>query len=114
MDALVAALGAAALLGGIHAASAETPAARQLVLKDHRFTPDRLVVPAGERVRIELVNEDSALEEFDSDDLHVEKDVTPHSRITFQIGPLRPGTYSFMGELHPDIASGYIVAKARN
>ncbi len=81
-----------------------------LTLKDHRFTPDKLMVPAGQRIRIELVNEDAALEEFDSMDLGVEKDVTPHGRASFSVGPLKPGTYSFMGELHADTASGELQA----
>src|SRR5205085_4129886 len=50
------------------------PVAVALTLKDHRFTPDRLTVPAGRRIRIELANQDGALEEFDSADLGVEKD----------------------------------------
>ena len=111
MKTLIAAFAATALLTG--AADAEPPAAFRLVLKDHRFTPDELTVPAGQRVRIELVNQDAASEEFDSEDLHVEQDVTPHGKASFEIGPLEPGRYSFMGELHPDTASGTITAVAR-
>ena len=83
----------------------------RLVLKEHRFSPDQVKVPAGQRVRIELVNEDAASEEFDSDDLHVEKDVTPHGKVSFDVGPLKPGSYSFMGELHADTASGTMTAE---
>lgn len=83
-----------------------------LTLKDHRFTPDHVTVPAGQKIHIELTNEDAALEEFDSDDLHVEKDVTPHGKASFTVGPLKPGTYSFMGELHADTASGALTAVA--
>lgn len=103
---------AAMLLSIVGASAAAEPAgAIRLVLKDHRFAPDQVTVPAGQRIRIELVNEDAASEEFDSDDLHVEKDVTPHGRVVFDIGPLRPGKYAFMGELHADTASGTIKAK---
>jgi heme/copper-type cytochrome/quinol oxidase subunit 2 len=83
-----------------------------LTLKDHRFAPDRVAVPAGRRIRIELANQDAALEEFDSDDLHVERDVTPHGKTSFTVGPLKAGSYSFMGELHADTASGVLVASA--
>jgi plastocyanin len=93
-----------------HGVAAETPVAVSLVLKDHRFTPDRVTVPAGRQIRIELANQDAALEEFDSQDMHVEKDVTPHAKTSFTVGPLKPGTYSFMGELHADTASGVLVA----
>jgi len=94
------------------AAAAESPSPVRLVLQAHRFTPEKITVPAGQKVRIELVNEDGALEEFDSVDLNVERDVTPHGKVTFEIGPLKPGAYSFMGELHADTARGEVVAVA--
>jgi plastocyanin len=84
-----------------------------LTLKDHRFSPDTVTVPAGQKVRIELINHDAASEEFDSDDLHVEKDVTPNGRASFTVGPLQPGVYAFMGELHADTAGGQIKAVAQ-
>ena len=83
-----------------------------LTLKDHRFTPASVTVPAGAKVKIELVNQDPAVEEFDSVDLGIERDVTPHGRTSFSIGPLKPGTYSFMGELHADTAQGVVTAVA--
>ena len=92
-------------------ARAETPQV-SLVLKNHVFTPNAVTVPAGQRVRIELRNEDSTAEEFDSDDLHVEKDVAPHGKVVFQIGPLKPGTYNFVGELHAGSANGTVTAVA--
>jgi plastocyanin len=94
------------------AAAAEPTTTVHLVLQGHRFAPEKTTVPAGQRVSIELVNKDAAAEEFDSDDLHVERDVTPHGKVAFEIGPLAPGAYGFMGELHPDTASGEIVAVA--
>ena len=101
-----------AALAAAGAVRGEPSATVRLVLQAHRFTPEKITVPAGQKVHIELVNEDAASEEFDSDDLHVERDVTPNGRVAFEIGPLAPGVYSFMGELHPDTASGEIVAVA--
>lgn len=83
-----------------------------LTLKGHRFTPDVVEVRAGARIRIDLINQDPATEEFDSEDLHVEKDVTPNGKVSFVIGPLAAGTYGFMGELHPETAKGTIRAVA--
>ena len=77
-----------------------------LVLKDHRFVPEVVDLPAGRPIRVRLINRDGALEEFDSQDLGVERDVTPHGETSFTVGPLKPGTYSFMGEFHADTASG--------
>lgn len=109
MRVAIPALLALMLIGGSAAADPQ-PHTVALTLKDHRFTPDKVTVPAGQRIRIELVNEDSALEEFDSEDLRVEKDVTPHGRVSFTVGPLKPGVYTFMGELHADTASGELHA----
>lgn len=81
-----------------------------LTLKDHRFTPEQLEVPAGRKIRIELINLDPVMEEFDSEDLRVERDVTPRGKVSFLIGPLKPGRYDFIGEMHADTASGTIVA----
>lgn len=112
MRIILAGLGATAALALAAAAGAQEaePHVVSLTLKDHRFEPASVAVPAGQRVRIDLTNHDAALEEFDSDDLRVEKDVTPHGKVSFFVGPLKPGTYSFMGELHADTASGELVA----
>ena len=103
---------AALLLTGAAVAAEPGTHSVTLTLKDHRFAPETFDVPAGQRVRIELVNLDSALEEFDSEDLGVERDVTPRGKVSFMIGPLKPGRYDFMGELHADTASGTITAVA--
>ena len=114
MRLILAALTSALLVGGVFPAhAAPEPYALTLTLKDHRFIPDSVEVPAGVLIRIELVNQDAATEEFDSEDLRVEKDVTPNGKISFVVGPLSPGTYSFTGELHADTASGTIKAVAR-
>jgi plastocyanin len=113
---LAGALVVAGVFGACVAAAQPPPAPEPVIvaltLQDHRFTPDRLSVPPGRRIRIDLANHDAALEEFDSDDLHVERDVTPHGRTSFTVGPLKPGAYSFMGELHPDTASGVLTVSA--
>jgi plastocyanin len=106
---LAAVMASAAAAG---AAAAAEPPAVTLTLKDHRFTPATFTVPAGEKVRITLINRDAATEEFDSHDLRVEELVTPMGKITFSIGPLKPGEYSFMGEFHAATAQGKVVAVA--
>jgi hypothetical protein len=80
-----------------------------LVLKNHRFAPGTITAPPGRKVRILLINQDPAGEEFDSHDLDVEEDVTPNGRTSFTVGPLKPGRYSFMGEFHAQTAEGEMV-----
>jgi len=107
----LAAFGGALFISGAAAAEAGPDAhAVVLTLKDHRFTPESVTVPVGRRIRIDLINQDAAMEEFDSEDLGVEKDVTPNGKVSFFVGPLKAGAYSFMGELHSDTASGELKA----
>jgi hypothetical protein len=91
-------------------ASASAPTIT-LTLKNHQFTPSTFEVPAGQKVRVTLINQDPAAEEFDSHDLRVEQVVTPMATISFTIGPLPAGQYSFMGEFHATTAQGKVVAR---
>jgi hypothetical protein len=93
-------------------AFAAEPSSVTLTLKNHQFTPANFTVPAGDKVRINLINQDPAMEEFDSHDLRVEEVVTPMGKISFDIGPLQPGQYSFMGEFHAATAEGRVTAVA--
>jgi plastocyanin len=81
-----------------------------LTLKDHRFSPAEITIPAGQRVQFIVINQDKATEEFDSHELKVEKLITPSGKVSFWIGPVAPGTYSFMGEFHPATARGRVIA----
>lgn len=82
----------------------------RLVLKDNRFTPSEVRVQAGERFRIEVQNDDPTVAEFESSDLKVEKVVAAGGKITVSAGPLKPGTYAFFDEYHPETAKGTLVA----
>lgn len=110
MRRITAAVAAIAALTG--AAQADAPAGVTLTLKNHRFTPATFTVAAGQKVRVTLINQDPATEEFDSHDLRLEEVVTPMGRISFNIGPLAAGQYSFMGEFHAGTAQGKVTAVA--
>jgi hypothetical protein len=105
----IAAVGIAVVTG---AAQADTPGGITLTLKNHKFTPAAFTVAAGQKVRVTLINQDPATEEFDSHDLRLEEVVTPMGRISFNIGPLPAGQYSFMGEFHAETAQGKVTAVA--
>lgn len=85
----------------------------QLTLQNHRFQPDHVTVPAGERFRIELTNHDDTVDEFESYDMKFEKIVVPGGHIAVFAGPLHPGTYKFFDDYHPDTATGRITAEAK-
>jgi plastocyanin len=82
-----------------------------LVIRNHKFEPEEIRVPAGKRVSIYISNEDATPEEFDSTALKVEKIIPGKSKALVRIGPLDPGRYEFMGEFHADTAKGVVVAE---
>ena len=82
-------------------------------IRDHRFHPAELKVPAGVAFRIVVENDDEVADEFDSYVLHREKHVLPKSKATLFLGPLEPGRYPFKGEEHHGIegASGVLIVQ---
>jgi plastocyanin len=93
------------------AAHAAEMASYQLTIKDHRFQPERVEIPAGQKVKLVIKNEDPTAEEFESSDLNREKVVPAGKTLEVFIGPLKTGTYGFFGDFHPDTAKGQIVVK---
>ncbi len=104
--------GVAAVLAMAVAGTAQAAETLQLVLKDHGFAPATVQAPANERFRIEVTNQDSTPSEFESTDLRVEKIVVPGGKIGVMAGPLKPGTYAFFDDYHPDSAKGVVVVQA--
>lgn len=82
-----------------------------VTIKDHKFSPAELIVPADKKVKLIVDNQDPTPEEFESHDLNREKVVGGNSKITVFLGPLKPGTYKYFGEFNPDTAQGVIVVK---
>ena len=82
-----------------------------LVIKNHQFAPAELKVPAGQRVKLLVHNQDTTPEEFESHDLNREKVIPAGSTATIFIGPLKPGRYSFVGEFHETSAKGVVIAE---
>lgn len=91
-------------------ASAEAPVYR-IEIKDHKFSPEALEVPAGQKVKLEVVNNDATAEEFESYELNREKIIKGNSSAIIFIGPLEPGSYPYFGEFNMDTAKGTIIAK---
>ena len=81
-----------------------------ITIKNHQFSPQELIVPANEKIKLIIENQDSTAEEFESYDLNREKIVTGNGKITIFIGPLKPGEYKYFGEFHEDTAQGIIIA----
>ena len=83
----------------------------QISIKDHRFQPGELRVPANTPVILAVRNLDPTPEEFESRTLRVEKVVAGNSEITLHLRPLAPGRYRFYGDFNQATAQGAIVAE---
>ncbi len=105
------ALCAALLIAATPVAAAE-PLTLELTIKEHRFEPAELKVPAGQPFIIRIKNLDPTAEEFDSTSLNVEKIVAGNSEgVVRKNHGLDTGRYDFIGEYHADTAKGVLVAE---
>jgi plastocyanin len=80
-------------------------------IENHKFTPDRIEIPAGQKVKLLVENKDATPEEFESHTLKIEKVIPGKSKATIFVGPLKAGEYKFVGEFNEKTAKGVIVAK---
>ncbi len=83
----------------------------KLVIRDHLFYPSEFVVPAGKKIKLLIVNEDSTPEEFESYELNREKVILGGKKTMIFIGPLKAGEYPFFGEFNMATAQGKIIAE---
>ncbi len=83
----------------------------KIEIRNHLFEPSELVVPANTKIKLIVYNRDSTAEEFESYELNREKVVMGNRKAVIFIGPLKPGTYPFFGEFHPNTAQGIIIAE---
>jgi plastocyanin len=96
-------------VAGAHLAAAESGIT--VTIKDHKFTPAEIYVPAGKPAVLTIKNEDGSVEEFDSSALKVEKVIVGGGEGSVRLRPLEPGRYPFMGEYHANTAQGVVIAE---
>jgi len=92
-------------------ARAEEPFAATVTIRNHRFEPSEIRVPAGKRISLTVINADRLSEEFDSSALKVEKVIAGKSQGVVHIRPLDSGSYDFIGEYHEQTAKGRVIAE---
>lgn len=107
--AILAGLSAVALASALPAASSETEIT--IEIKDHKFSPAEIKVPASTPIKLTVKNSDATAEEFESHPLGVEKVIAGNAKATIRIRPLDKGTYKFIGEYHEATAKGTLVAE---
>ncbi len=99
------------MIAGTTVALAADGAEATIAIKDHKFAPAELHVPAGKRITLTVDNQDATPEEFEARTLHIEKVVPGGSKGVVRFGPLARGTYAFFGEFHEDTAQGKVIAE---
>ena len=82
-----------------------------IVIKNHKFEPAQLTIPAGQKIKLIVDNQDPTAEEFESYELNREKVVSGSKKIIIYLGPLKPGSYKYFGDFNPKTAQGTIVAQ---
>ncbi|HEX3418397.1 MAG TPA: cupredoxin domain-containing protein [Stellaceae bacterium] len=106
---LIARFGGLFLLAIAASALADDPSF-SILLKNNRFVPSDVQIPAGAKVKLVVRNENPTASEFESTQFHREKIVAPGQEITVFVGPLDPGSYEFFDDFHPE-TRGHLVVK---
>lgn len=98
-------------LGCAGSAVAEDLPTFKLEMADGKLTPARIEVPAGKRVKIEIVNKGKGAAEFESIQLRKEKVLAPGADSFVVLNSLAPGEYKFFDDFHRADSAGLIIAK---
>jgi hypothetical protein len=93
------------------AASVSAADTIEISIKDHKFVPAEITIPADTKVKLVVKNQDPTPEEFESHSMHREKVIPGGKQAIIFIGPLKPGTYEFFGEFNPKTAKGRVIVK---
>lgn len=82
-----------------------------VTMNDGIFTPRRLEVPAGRRIKLVIKNEGPGPLEFENADMHIEKILNADATSFVVLPPLKPGEYEFIDEFN--IGTGVLTVIAR-
>ncbi|WP_062538036.1 cupredoxin domain-containing protein [Mizugakiibacter sediminis] len=103
-------LGIPIALAAVAAQAADVPEYK-LVIKDHKFQPVELKVPADTKIKLVVTNQDPTPSEFESNEFNREKIVLPNSTVTVFVGPLAKGRYKFFDDFHQDTGNGVLIVE---
>mgnify|MGYP001223983956 CR=1 FL=1 len=83
----------------------------EVIAKEGRLYPERLEVPAGQRVKLVIKNQGKGPIEFENLDMRVEKVLAPGASSFVVLPKLKPGEYEFIDEFHMDTGKMKVIAK---
>jgi hypothetical protein len=99
------------MLPGGMAVAAEGLPAFEVVVRDGVFIPKTVEVPAGQRVKLVLINEGPGPLEFENDEMRIEKVLSAGARSFVVLPKLKPGEYDFIDEFNPITGELKVIAK---
>jgi hypothetical protein len=108
---LYAAFAATLSLAFTGAARADDLATYSITLKNHRFTPTEIRVPAGKPFFVIVTNQDDTADEFEMTNPAIEKVIPPGDQGKVRMRPLGPGRFPFFGDFRRETAQGVIVSE---
>ena len=82
-----------------------------ITLDGGRIEPARVDVPANTKVKLTLRNIGRGASEFEGRDVRVEKVLAPGAESFVVLPPLKPGTYRFFDEFHPDAKDMLVIVR---
>lgn len=82
-----------------------------LTLKDHKFTPSEITIPANTKVRFLVKNLDKTAAEFESNDFKAEKLIPAGKEVLVFIPALKPGVYEFHDEFNEAASKSKLIVK---
>jgi plastocyanin len=82
-----------------------------ITIKDHKFDPAEIRVPAGKAVKLTVKNQDASAEEFESKTLKVEKIIAGNATAVIRLKPLAKGSHKFFGEYNEKTAQGVLIVE---
>lgn len=83
----------------------------EITIKDHQYDPAQLIVPANQRIKLLVENQDNTPEEFEGTNFDAEKVIPGRSKAAILVGPFAPGQYEFIGEFHQETAQGLLIVE---
>lgn len=83
----------------------------EVIAKDGRLFPERLEVPAGQRIKLVVRNQGKGPIEFENLNMRVEKVLAPGGTSFVVLPKLKPGEYEFIDDFHLDTGKMWVVAK---
>ena len=83
----------------------------ELRLKEHKFSPQELTIPADKRLKLTIKNLDATPAEFESHNFEAEKVVPAGGEVSLYIGPLKAGSYLSLRRFSRGSDKGTLIAK---